>query len=147
MFSTLKDLIIFYSNNLFNIDIAFSPMWDPKIISLFLNWLSGVLIRVDYGRYTKAMYFKGLNCYLSTFGNEPNFDNYLLTNLIINPPQMYSEIERKLYILESFCKMKISDKSLILFNDKLNIDKYLTSKKKIVVGLDGSVENKKYPFI
>ena len=144
MFSILKDLIIFCTNNLPNIDIAFSPMWDPKISSLFLNWLSGAPVRVGYGKHTKAIYFKDLNYYLQTFGNEFNFDNYLLTDLIINPLQMYSEIERKLYILESFCKVKIKNKSLSLYNDKVNINQYLTNKKKIVVGLGGSTQNKKY---
>lgn len=146
MFSILKDLIIFCTNNLPNIDICFSPMWDPKISALFLNWLSGAPIRVGYGKNTKALYFKNLDYYLETWGKDFNFDSYLLTNLIINPPTMYSEIERKLYILESFCKTKIKDKSLTLFNDKVDINKYLTNKKKIAVGLSGSSPNKKYPL-
>lgn len=147
MFTILEDLIIFCADNLPNINVAFSPMWDPKISSLFLNWLSGAPTRVGYGRHAKAIYFtNNLDYYFKTFGNEFNFDNYLLTDNIINPSRMYSEIDRKLYLLESFCKVKIKDKSLTLFNDQVNINKYLTDKKKIAVGLGGSNQNKKYPL-
>lgn len=143
MFTILKDVIDFCINKLLHkeIDIAFSPMWDPKVTILFLNWLSGALVRVGYGKHTKAMYFSDKNYYYNTFGNEFNFDEYLLTDQIHNPFSMYHEIDRRLYIIESFCKKKITNKTLTLFNEKPT-----ETKNQIVVGIGGSNKNKKYPL-
>lgn len=148
MFTILKDIIDFSVDKLLhkNIDIAFSPMFDPKITMLFLNWLSGAPIRVGYGKHAKSMYFKDQNYYLQTFGQEFNFDKYLLTDLIYNPPSMFHEIDRRLYILEKFCDTKIYNKKLELFTQEKDISHLLTNKKKIVFGVGGSSKNKKWPM-
>ena len=97
-----------------NIDKAFSISWPGNIATLFFNWLIGAKECIGYGESIVKIY------------DDDNINDYmfdqLLTNNIINPEDLKSDILRKYYILEAL-GFDIQNKSLELFLDKQKDDR------------------------
>ena len=124
-----------------NISKAFILSWPSSIAALFFNWLINAKERIGFGESIVSIY--------DEFSEENNkndikednslakkyqFDK-LLTNLIIHPKELTSDLLRKYYILESL-NIKVEDKSLELF-----INKHEDNRKIICVDLSHSAPN------
>lgn len=147
IFITLKSIIKFCSNTLCNrqIDIAFTPMWNPPIEALLLNWLSGATIRVGYGKYLKNMFIHEREQYIKIFGTDFNLNSHLLTDLIPNTLSHKQELDRKLFVLEKYFKTKITNKTLELLYTPVMLPQCCNTihNRSIVVGLSSNINNQK----
>lgn len=144
-----------------NISKAFTLSWPSSIAALFFNWLINAKERIGFGESIINIYNE-FNTYNNSINNiksnedksnENNSDvksnnesdknkldekyqfDKLLTNLIVHPKELTSDILRKYYILESL-GFKVEDKSLELF-----IDKKEDNRKIICVDLSHSAPN------
>ena len=140
----LSEIITFSYENLwqYKFEMSFSTHWGDLLLpALFINWFSGANQRIGYGEHTKSMYFKNDILYKSTFGQGFNFDNYLLTDNVKNPYNMYLDLDRKFYLLEHL-GFKIINKSPEVFNSTFYS---LPNGKKVAMLLRASSPKKKYP--
>ena len=140
----LSEIITFSYENLwqYKFEMSFSTHWGDLLLpALFINWFSGANQRIGYGEHTKSMYFKNDILYKSTFGQGFNFDNYLLTDNVKNPYNMYLDLDRKFYLLEHL-GFKIINKSPEVFNSTFYS---LPKGKKVAMMLGASSPKKKYP--
>jgi len=94
-----------------NISKAFVISWPSSVAALFFNWLINAKERIGFGESIVNIYNED-----NSSINKSLFDQ-LLTNLIVHPKELTSDILRKYYILESL-GFTIKDKSLEFFTDE-----------------------------
>ena len=141
--------IKFCYDNLWNrtYDLAFNLHFSCNVfIGSIIQWLSITKENIGYSFEAERQYYTpdfSLQCFLDMI----QMDKFTLTKPIINPYNMYHELDRKLYILEA-CNLKVEDRKLELFLDNkseqyaINILK--NSKRNIIVGLASSNNTKRY---
>lgn len=142
-----SEINIIYSLNI-QFDLVISPNWGSKVLpALLFNYFTGCRNTIGFGHYYPLEQYFDKEYFKLTFGNQFNFDDYILKYNIINPIKIINDIDRKQFLLNEICK--IFDKDNIRIENKLylGLDDYkyqVADKYKIVLCLGGSRENKKY---
>ena len=145
MFETVAD---FCRDNLWSqyFTIAFSPQWgSDNLPALLMAWLSGARERIGYGTYP----------YASWLGASPKEvsapDNFLLTQNVVTPRTIISEVDKCLYLLQA-CGLKLhQDNTELWFGaaDYLTARRLLkdipTSRRKVLLGIGAGGNSRKYP--
>ena len=128
-----------------NIELAFSPVFgDTVLANLFFNYLSFAKQTIGYGEHNKSIYFKKAY-YEQTFGQSINYDSFLLTHNIKFPYNMFSDLDKRYYILEKLSGKKIN-KPLELWNPYIEHKYKEQCKDYIIIGDVGSLQRKLYPY-
>lgn len=146
----LASSIEFCFRNLWNdyYDIAINSHWGQVgALSSFICWLSGAKQRIGYDLNIGQSYFS--HSYLTGYFTEKDDYSPILTRTLINPPDIINEVDRRFWFIEQL-NCKIQDRSLeIWLNDTniINATRILNNVigKKIIIGLGGSFQCKKYP--
>ena len=149
IFDVLENAVDFCRDNLWqkHFDCSFNPQWgSDNLGGLFLSYFSGARKRIGYGHYPHI-----------SWGRIPEaqkiiveMDNFLLTDNIITPVEVVSEIEKSFYLLIE-AGFQVNDLSCELwFNaeDYLRAKEFLknlSDKKKVIIGLGAGDDNRKYP--
>lgn len=144
----LEAVAVFCKKNLWekHFSIAFSPQWGSNTLSsLLMCWLSGAIVRVGFG----------LNPYESWLGkpseDELKRDNFFLTQNIVTPRNVITEIEKYFYLLETV-GLKVNQTHMELWfdaTDFLRTQELLKdippTSKKVLLGIGAGDSRRKYP--
>lgn len=108
----------------------------------FINWFSGAKERYGFDLYTEQ---KLCNDSFSTgYFTEDDDYSFILTRSFNAPKALYRDVERKYWLLNQI-GVKVTDKTLELWlTDADHVEINSSNKKKIIVGLGASTNNKKY---
>lgn len=128
------------------ISVAFLPRWhNDTLWNLMTAWLSGARERIGYGTYP---------FYSWTGAPSPQnavIDNFLLTQNIVTPRSIVSDVEKNFYLLQ-VCGLAVEQDHMELFYDAADIrraDELLATLpadcKKAVVCVGSREGGKKYP--
>ena len=126
-------------------DVCLCPQWGGgKFETMFLAWLSGSCQRYAYCSGVEQIYL----------GNEWNLtvDDVCLTRYLLNPPEIVTEVERHLYLLQAVGGNVVDNKLEAWYSstDAFQAERWLEQGRgegKIIValGIGASHETHKYP--
>ena len=150
IFDVVKKIVNFCRDNLWqkHFSMSFNPQSGADNLGgLCLSYLSGARERIGYGTYVWKDYI----------GIDPRYkenikaDNFLLTENIQASKDFISEVEKHFYILIA-SNFAVEDKSLELwfgaedfFQAKSFLKNIPANRRKIVLGIGGGEDNRKYP--
>ena len=106
-------------------------------IAHFLCYCSGAKERIGYKCNVEKQYCKDITYKEHQY--DPAWDNLLLTDIVINPYEIMSEKDRKLYLLKHLAIPIINTKTHLYLPD-------VEKKNQIVLGLSASEKVKEYPL-
>jgi len=146
----INQIIDFCKEKLWNdkYDLSINLSWDYNQTSALLSFLSFSTYRLSYRSNEYERYCSDLQYNKELYARQYYMDKFLYTHIIDNPFDMYSEKEKKLWILSLLNKEIKSNKLEIWFNDDdLNYAKqFIKNKKNIIIGIGGKDLNCHYPI-
>ena len=137
--------IEFCYNNLWDrqYDLAINTHWGQcGNLASFINWLSGAREIIGFDLYT-ASKLPNFNNYKSGYITEIDDYSSILTKSYNAPVDVVSDVQRRYWLLNEY-GLNIKDKKLEIWltpDDHVSLS---TNEYKIVIGLGGSLNNKKY---
>ena len=123
-------------------DLSINFNWQYNSIAVMLGFLSGSTYRLGYNSNIQAQYCAEFIDPQESY-QLALLDNFFYTHIIQNPYDIINEKERKLWIL-SYLNLKIENNKLELPIKKSY--KINTNKRKIILGINGNIKNKCYPY-
>lgn len=138
------ELIEYCKLNLWNkqYDLSINFHWQYNSIATMLGFLSGATYRLGYNSNIQVQY-----CAEFIDPRESSqlalLDNFFYTHIIQNPNDIINEKERKLWILSYFNFKIINNKLELPIHKSYAIN---TNKRKIILGINGNIKNKCYPY-
>ena len=147
----INKIIDFCKNKLWNdkYDLSINLSWDYNYNSALLSFLSFSEYRLSYRSNEYERYCCDLSYNKELLQRRYYMDQFLYTHIIDNPYDMYSEKERKLWILSILNKEIQSNKLEVWYNNEdLNyVQQFIKSNKKnIIIGIGGKDLNSHYPL-
>ena len=140
---SFDEITRFCQENLWNkqFDLSIHCGWEYNSIAVMLGLLAGAKQRIGY---RSDMYDKYCYDLVYDHNNEKRIlDQYFYTWILDTPFDMYSEVERKFFILTSLGLDIKSNKLECWYKDKFDLP---GNKKKVAVITDASHKNAIYPF-
>ena len=128
------------------LSLAFSPQWgSDNLLALILCWLSGARERIGYGTNPYKSWSDEITA------EEAAQDNFLLTQNIITPRSVVSEVEKHFYLLEAV-GLRVEETHMELFfstEDFRRASELLQTVspncKKVLLGIGAGLPRRKYP--
>lgn len=149
LFNFLLHSINFCYEHLWNrtYDLAINLHFSCNVfIGSIIQWLSITKENIGYSFEAERQYYHK-DFSLQSFLDLIQIDKFILTKSIVNPFNMYHELDRKMYILEA-CGLQVTSKKLELFLDQKSIiyakNILKDAKRKIIIGLASSNNTKRY---
>ncbi len=144
----MEQIAIFCREHLWQkkISIAFLPRWHNDTLgNLLMAWLSGARERIGYGTYPFHSWKGAPSPQIAAI------DNFLLTQNVVTPRSVVSDVEKNFYLLQT-CGHVVEQDHMELFYGAADIqraDELLATLpadcKKVVVCVGSREGGKKYP--
>ena len=144
----IKSIAEFCRDNLWdkNFSVAFSSQWgSDNLPALFMAWLSGARERIGYGTFP----YVGVG--FKPSAEEAWLDNFLLTQNIMTPRNVLSDVEKSFYLLTA-TGLTVNQTHMELFFGKTDFFRAQellrdipSSRLKVLLGIGAGFASRCYP--
>lgn len=146
----INQIIDICQEKLWNIkyDLSINLSWDYNQVSALLSFLSFSHYRLSYRSNEYERYCSDLQYNKELLMRRYYMDKFLYTHIIDQPFDMYSEKERKLWILSLLNKEIKSNKLEVWFSNE-DVDyakQFIKGKRNVIVGIGGKDLSSHYPI-